>query len=503
MVANNGVSIDFDVLAEGASVDTASASPDAPYAVPGSTGAFGGGKAKAVAAYNSVRGVEHNSNGTAGTGTGYTYERWFLNNLASTSRMSTSFFGKFPTFPDAGAGGAGVGRTPIFQNSGGWSFYVTSTGGFKFYNGTTLLYTSSTLMSTNTWYYFEIAVTGGASGRLEFNYYRADTSALIESYDSGAGGVTIANHNFFTDWGCGNSNGGVADWIWYGDRFILDIKPGVGSYPAYSHNFELGTSGSNMTTSILSKPGHALDAVTPGASSTITTTTSAVSAMHGTSCLRFNFAANDTGYVSYTIYSEAVTRRYATRAYVQFSSVGSSAETISSLWNSTAGAGFVGVTSTGVWKITDAAGTIPNQASVGPTANTWYRVEFAITPGTTTSNGIAEWAIYAGDSSTAVWSGTNSAFNAGTTALATARWGRAQSNTYVARNVYMDDISVAPLSAGFLGTSIAATGSTGGQVKVWNGSSWAAKPVKEWTGTAWVQKPLKRWTGTSWVPTNY
>lgn len=43
----------------------------------------------------------------------------------------------------------------------------------------------------------------------------------------------------------------------------------------------------------------------------------------------------------------------------------------------------------------------------------------------------------------------------------------------------------------------------GGNVKVWNGSSWAAKPVKVWNGSAWVTKPLKRWNGTAWVTTNY
>lgn len=45
--------------------------------------------------------------------------------------------------------------------------------------------------------------------------------------------------------------------------------------------------------------------------------------------------------------------------------------------------------------------------------------------------------------------------------------------------------------------------STTGDVKVWNGSSEAAKPVKVWTGTAWVRKPVKRWTGTAWRPTSY
>lgn len=46
-------------------------------------------------------------------------------------------------------------------------------------------------------------------------------------------------------------------------------------------------------------------------------------------------------------------------------------------------------------------------------------------------------------------------------------------------------------------------GGTTGQVKVWNGSSFVAKPVKVWNGSSWVVKPLKRWNGSSWITTPY
>jgi hypothetical protein len=42
-----------------------------------------------------------------------------------------------------------------------------------------------------------------------------------------------------------------------------------------------------------------------------------------------------------------------------------------------------------------------------------------------------------------------------------------------------------------------------GKIKVWNGSSWVAKPVKVWNGSAWVVKPVKRWSGSAWVTTPY
>jgi hypothetical protein len=42
-----------------------------------------------------------------------------------------------------------------------------------------------------------------------------------------------------------------------------------------------------------------------------------------------------------------------------------------------------------------------------------------------------------------------------------------------------------------------------GQIKVWTGTVWIAKPVKVWTGAAWVTKPVKYWNGTQWVITPY
>lgn len=46
-------------------------------------------------------------------------------------------------------------------------------------------------------------------------------------------------------------------------------------------------------------------------------------------------------------------------------------------------------------------------------------------------------------------------------------------------------------------------GGATGQIKVWNGSSWVAKPVKVWNGTSWVVKPLKRYNGSTFVVTPY
>jgi len=44
---------------------------------------------------------------------------------------------------------------------------------------------------------------------------------------------------------------------------------------------------------------------------------------------------------------------------------------------------------------------------------------------------------------------------------------------------------------------------TTGQIKVWDGTQWVAKPVKVWTGASWVVKPVKYYNGTTWVTTPY
>jgi hypothetical protein len=60
-----------------------------------------------------------------------------------------------------------------------------------------------------------------------------------------------------------------------------------------------------------------------------------------------------------------------------------------------------------------------------------------------------------------------------------------------------------PITAIFDNFNIAPSGSTTGQIKYYNGTTFVAKPVKVWNGTAWVVKPLKRWNGSAWITTTY
>ena len=42
-----------------------------------------------------------------------------------------------------------------------------------------------------------------------------------------------------------------------------------------------------------------------------------------------------------------------------------------------------------------------------------------------------------------------------------------------------------------------------GQIKVWLGSSWEAKPVKIFNGSTWEVQPVKYFNGSTWVTTSY
>lgn len=74
-----------------------------------------------------------------------------------------------------------------------------------------------------------------------------------------------------------------------------------------------------------------------------------------------------------------------------------------------------------------------------------------------------------------------------------------------------DEINVS-LTTGATGTSLAlrntamiGTNSSGttGEIKVYSGAAFVAKPVKVYNGTSFVVKPLKVYNGVSFVPTNY
>lgn len=105
----------------------------------------------------------------------------------------------------------------------------------------------------------------------------------------------------------------------------------------------------------------------------------------------------------------------------------------------------------GIMQVINAAAVVQT-ASNSPalSANTWYRVVFACTPGTTTSNGTIELAIYLLGSRTPIWTWSSSAQNAGTTAVERLLFGALQTPTQ-SKTGWFDDIRVGDLVSGDYG----------------------------------------------------
>lgn len=73
----------------------------------------------------------------------------------------------------------------------------------------------------------------------------------------------------------------------------------------------------------------------------------------------------------------------------------------------------------------------------------------------------------------------------------------------VAENPGILDTNFTSGSMTWCAATMALRPAAGGNIKVWNGTAWVAKPVKYWNGTAWVTKPVKRWNGSAWTVTPY
>jgi len=113
------------------------------------------------------------------------------------------------------------------------------------------------------------------------------------------------------------------------------------------------------------------------------------------------------------------------------------------------------ITSTGAVQVNNASGSAVFTSSVQLSANTQYRFELWVQSGTTTSNGVINFAVYLGGATTAVTGTTytSSTANTGTTNLVTATYGRAAAGTASAWNDYLDEPAAQDSATGFIGTA--------------------------------------------------
>lgn len=174
--------------------------------------------------------------------------------------------------------------------------------------------------------------------------------------------------------------------------------------------------------------------------------------IRGGMSVRFDFNASTAGYIRWNL---AATGRVVQRAYYKFSNVGAGVETINQMRN---GSGVVMacviIRDTGmVQASTQTIISAGNSASGLVQNNVWYRVEMAATKGTTTSNGIGEWAMYVGHSLNPIWSFTSNTANTGTTDVAVIQTGRTGPSGTGTQSIWVDDVLAQELTSGWIGPS--------------------------------------------------
>lgn len=200
-----------------------------------------------------------------------------------------------------------------------------------------------------------------------------------------------------------------------------------------------GTSGTAFSTTVL-------------ASTTINY--SNLVAHNSTLSAQFAYAGSSSaGYIPWNFSPTATTTRVAHRVY-WYSGATFTSQDIYAVRSSAAPVMKVGTEASGKLVILNTSNATIATATAALSANTWYRIEVAVTIGTTTSNGVIEMAYYLGDSLTPVQTFTTiTNANLGIVAMTLVRIGSG-STVASARTQYYDDLMVAELASGFIGPTV-------------------------------------------------
>lgn len=304
---------------------------------------------------------------------------------------------------------------------------------------------------------------------------------------------------------------------------------------SFTNTAEGGTDGTAVdTVNSGGGSGTAFGSVTTDSGATLTYSATAAN----TGALSYHHAASVSGHTYYGTGSWTSTKGRL-RFYVNFSSL--VAFQFIQTVDSNAALCYLNTTASGGFAVVNAAGTVLYSSTGKVSTGTWYRVEFIIVRGTSTSTGTLQYALYSGNSTVALDSFTTSTTNAGTGTLTRFNIGKVSSGS--ACDFYIDDIAADDTAATFIGpvqTATAAfTGSgtlTASGIKVSAGkavftgsgaltttgvpklrstaamsgsgtliphNSVTAQNIspQQWNGSSWVQLPIYRWSGTAWVVT--
>lgn len=261
---------------------------------------------------------------------------------------------------------------------------------------------------------------------------------------------------------------------------------------AYTNNFNAYTSGTTVTAANSTTSGSpAFTVAQPPTGGTLTAATAA--AFEGTNGLQIVYPAGTStqGYVAWWNVVTTTPVRASTSFWYKFSAL--PALDVQMLYCNTPS---MYLTTSGQLQPKSGATVIGTSTAVTP--GTWLFIQFAATTGSSSTNGRIECNVYKADGTRILNVDTGTTTNAG--GGIDFNYGRAN-NVTAAYTASYDLLNASnALTTGFPGPP---PPSAGGNVKVWTGTAFTAKPVKVWTGSAWVVKPVKRWSGTAWVTTTY
>lgn len=176
-------------------------------------------------------------------------------------------------------------------------------------------------------------------------------------------------------------------------------------------------------------------------------------------------------YFSWNSGSFTASKMLTQRFYVRIPAAPSAAVQIMQLRNSTGQAAALNVTTGRNLQLTNAPGVGLWTAASAMAVDTWYRVELAITAGTTTTNGVVDFAYYSLDSMTPIQTFTATNVDLGTTNIVDVRWGKVSSTGTF--EVFLDSLKIDSSSTTFLGPHIVAVASLRPAASVSNPGAWS------------------------------
>lgn len=216
-----------------------------------------------------------------------------------------------------------------------------------------------------------------------------------------------------------------------------------------TNTFEGGTLGATLSVANTGgASGTAMQGITVGTSGNTITFDNAHPS-NGTLGMKLVTGTVDSAYAQWAL---TASTRTVFRFYLYLAALPNAQTFLAQIRSSTGSMAALMLDSSNRFEMQNAPGSVvASTASTAASAGVEYRVEFAVTPGTTTSNGRIEYAIYPGDSTTPTWTYDSGAVsNTGTAAIAFIRLGRTTTGT-VASTQWYDELSVQTLDTGWIG----------------------------------------------------